>query len=167
MLRFRALLPPNGYSPIQLLPHGELGIVTPLEISSRSVIPARLRAPRAVNRGISCGCRARKELLRAKVVGFRASTKFTALFAPKTIRRGIPSYSENHRETALEPSPNDRKANWSRTAGVEGPFLPCLIRCGECEFFCLFGFVKWQNWQLASVAVILGAWTLPENDSTS
>jgi len=32
--------------------------------------------------------------------------------------------------------------------------LTLLIRCRDYEFFCLFCFLKWQNWQLAAVAAI-------------
>lgn len=33
--------------------------------------------------------------------------------------------------------------------------LTLLIRCRDCEFFCLFCFLKWQNWQSRFTTVIL------------
>jgi methylated-DNA-protein-cysteine methyltransferase related protein len=32
--------------------------------------------------------------------------------------------------------------------------LTLLIRCRDYEFFCLFCFLKWQNWQLTAIAAI-------------
>ena len=35
--------------------------------------------------------------------------------------------------------------NWNLNLGGVGPFLPCLLRCYYCDFFCLLCFLNSQN----------------------
>jgi hypothetical protein len=44
--------------------------------------------------------------------------------------------------------------NWNLNLGGVGPFLPCLVRCYYCDFFCLLCFLNTPNWRLASWSLL-------------
>jgi len=51
--------------------------------------------------------------------------------------------------------------NGNQTGEFGGPFLPCLVGCCYCEFFCLFCLLNSQNWELASLNLFATGDQLP------
>ena len=75
------------------------------------------------------------------------------LFSCWTRERGAERGRPNCRELFSGNKPSRRKTGAELLSGWA--LLTLLIRCLDYEFFCLFCFLKWQNWQSTFTTAIL------------